>query len=458
MIKFISHRNNEYADIAYDDFKLADLDEFKQWVEDKSMFQLDTETLFVPDTANVNEERKLVLIQIGDINKENQWLIEAQAVHNDPQLRGFFKTFFEDTDNSFIAHNAFFEYTVIKVAFDIRVENIHDTFLMSKILNTGYDLEDGYHSLAGCLQRFFGIEVDKEEQTKFTFDVLTESQIIYAATDVLHLYDLFVRLKELLEGWDLWFLYNRVEREVIKAYADMGINEMKFDLDHWSKLTKTLIDDDDVQRTKLNNSVIADTKLVDYLKTSSTVTGINLVQPKDKMDLNWGSNVARKQVLTKIIPDLMTLGRFTKPELKKIHKADVLTATENKILKLYLDRDFVKLNRYLRIHYKDWLYDNGYFLKKNDIRINWNSNIHKLYIFQFYYPHLENTNAKTLKRIHVNPLINTYKKYVKVHKSVTTYGEGFIPKYVTRKGTISPRGCRSILNTGRIALIARALL
>ena len=38
-----------------------------------------------------------------------------------------------------------------------------------------------------------------------------------------------------------------------------------------------------------------------------------------------------------------------------------------------------------------------------------------------------------------------------MHKNVTTYGENFIKKYVSRNNTIVPRGCRSILNTGRIA-------
>lgn len=452
----ITNRKEEYKYLKSDTFKLADLNELKEWTKDKNIFQLDTETLFIEDSADVIEDRKLVLIQIGDINKKNQWLIE-HTVFTDSDMKSFLTEYFQNTDNSFICHNAFFEYTVIKANLGIRVENVEDTFLMSKVLNTGLDLEKGYHSLAGCLSRFFDVEIGKEEQTTFTFDVLTENQLIYACNDVLYLYDLFIKLKGLLEEWDLWFLYHRVEREVIKAYADMGINEMRFDVAHWNSVIDLLKVDDIKFEKELNEIMMKDSDLVEYLKTSNKILGSSLVQPKDQIVMNWGSNVVRKTVLRKIIPDLISVDRFTKPELKKLFKANVLTSKENKLLGLYLDRNFTVLNRYIRTYYKDWLYSNKYFLKKNDILINWSSNVHKLFIFQFYYPHLENTNAKTLNKIYTNPLISKYKQYVKIHKNVTTYGENFIKKYVSRNETIVPRGCRSILNTGRIALITRAL-
>ena len=452
----LSDRPEEYSHISSDICKLIDIEVFKQWTQGKEMFQLDTETLFIDDGPDVIEDRKLVLIQVGDIDKQDQWLIEHTVFQNIVVI-DFLKEFFQDINNSFICHNAFFEYTVIKANLDIRVENVHDTFLMSKVLNTGLDLEKGYHSLAGCLLRFFDIEMSKESQTTFTFDVLTSAQIMYASDDVLYLYDLFITLKNLLISWDLWFVYNRVEREVIKVYADMGINEMRFDTKYWRSMSDILVIDDHKKEQELNTLILQDKKLVHYLKISSKVLGTSLIQSEDKILLNWGSNKIRKKILQKIIPDLITVDKFTKPELKKIYKADILTVTENKILNLYLEKKFTILNRYIRTYYKDWLYNNGYFVKKNDITINWNSNPHKLYIFQYYYPKMQNTNAKTLSRIYTNPLINKYKQYAKVHKNVTTYGENFIKKYVSRNNTIVPRGCRSILNTGRIALIARAL-
>jgi hypothetical protein len=450
MIYLVSNRNNEYLNLNIQDFQLSTFDEFIKWTKLHTVFQLDTETLFIDDGPDVNEDRKLILIQLGDTNMKDQWLIEYTAFL-EASAKAFLTSFFSDINNAFIAHNAYFEYITIKANLGIRVENIHDTFLMSKILNTGYELEDGYHSLAGCVKRFFEIELDKGEQTKFTFNLLTEDQIIYAANDVIYLYGLFIKLKELLVSWDLWFLYFRVEREVIKAYADMSLNYMRFDLTHWRSNIGTLEAEDIAFEKELNALVFQDAKLVTYLKNSNTVLGTYLIQPKDQLLLNWGSNIVRNKVLTKLIPDLVSLGKFTKPELNKIYKSGVLTVKENRILKLYLNQNFTLLNRYIRTWHKEWLIQNEFFIEKDSVCINWSSNHHKLYIFQFYYPQLTDTNAKTLSRYYANPIINKFKQYVKVHKNVTTYGEAFIKKYVTRNNTIGPRGCNSILNTGRIA-------
>jgi len=443
--------NTEYNIFNSKDFKIATLEEFKLWINDIELFQLDTETTFVPDSADVLDERELLLIQLGDIEKKHQWLIDHTVFHL-PEYKVILKVLFEDTNKAFIAHNARFEYIIIKYWLDIRVENVHDTFLMSKVLNTGYDLEKGYHSLAGLVKRFLNIELDKGDQTTFTREIMTMSQIEYAASDVLYLYDIFKPLKILLNSWNLWELYDKVERHVVKVYGDMEINKMRFDNDYWNLLIKELQDDDELIEDELNKFIFKDPKLVEYLKKSNLVLGLSLIQPKDVLNLNWASNIVRKLVLQKIIPELHDIGKFTKPELKKLYKAeDTLSKKSSKLLKLYLDRDFTKLNRYLKVNFKSWLIDNELFIKKDSILINWSSHIHKLHIFQFYYPKLESTNAKAINRITTNKLINKFKEYSKVHKYRTTYGENFRKKYVNSKNMIGPAGCRQILNTGRVA-------
>jgi len=441
----------KYSLIKSDDFKVGKLSDFIAWISNNTIFQLDTETTFVPDDANVLDNRELLLIQLGSIDKKVQWLLDFTVFHTD-QYHEVLKELFENTDNIFIAHNVRFEYVVIKHWLDIRVENVHDTFLMSKVLNTGYDLEKGYHSLAGAVKRFFNIELSKEDQTTFTKELMSISQIEYAASDVLYLFDLFIKLKEILIGWGLWDLYNKVEREVVKVYGDMELNKMRFDENYWNSLILELQDDDKLIEEDLNNFVFNDPKLVNYLKKSNLVIGLSLVQPKDKLNLNWASNITRKLVLQKIIPELKDIGKFTKPELKKLYKAEgTLENKSSKLLKLYLDRDFTTLNRYLKVWFKPWLINNKLFIKENTVLINWSSHIHKLHIFQFYYPKLESTNAKAINRITSNKLINKFKEYSKVHKYRTTYGENFRNKYVDRHSKIGPTGCRQILNTGRVA-------
>ena len=48
---FITNRPEEYDYLKSNTFKLASLNEFKNWTRDKDVFQLDTETLFVDDNA-----------------------------------------------------------------------------------------------------------------------------------------------------------------------------------------------------------------------------------------------------------------------------------------------------------------------------------------------------------------------------------------------------------------------
>jgi DNA polymerase I-like protein with 3'-5' exonuclease and polymerase domains len=449
MIHLVTASNKDYLKFTNPNFQLNTIGAFDVWLNEQEIIQLDTETLMIDDGPDAVEDRKLILMQFGDIEKKNQWLIHY-SIFDDSKLIELLRDAFGLSKFSFIAHNARFEYKVIKNQFGFGVENIDDTYLMSKVLNTGLDLPKGYHSLAGCVKRFLNIELDKSEQTSFTEAPLTYSQIEYAAEDVLHMYDVMTSLQELLEEWGLTQAY-KLEKEVMKAYADMEMSPMKFDLDYWDKLSEQLAEDDARLVKELNQLVLNDKKLVIYLANSKQDIGEPLIQPEDKVALNWASPIHRKEALIHIIPELQKVEKFTKPVLKKILKTEELGATSARLLKWYMEREYNKLNRYLRLYCKDWLVEHDWMRTKGEVRINWASNVHKLYIFRYYYPSMENTNAKSLARIYTNPLINKFKEYVKTHKYLTTYGPKFVEKYVRRDGTIAPTGLNQILHTGRVA-------
>jgi len=404
----------------------------------------------VPDGANAHDDRELLLIQIGSIDKSTQWLIEWTMLEDDDWI-ACFRSLFENKLKSFILHNSKFDYVVIFKDLGIKVENMHDTFLMSKILNTGLELGRGYHSLAGCLKRFLDIDMDKSSQTTFTRDPLSAEQITYAADDVVHMYELFCKLKELLESWNLWYLYDEVERKVVKSYCDMELSPMKFDSEYWNKLVDELETEDQKIEKELNTFIFTDPKLVKYLENSALVLKTALIQPTDEFTASWGSNIVRKDILTKLVPELSTVSKFTKPELKKFYKACSIDPVKKKLLNCYLERKYEVLNRYMVMYYKPWLLDKEYFVPKGKVNINWGSPLQKLFIFNFYYPALQKTAAKFLARITANPIINKYKEYSKVHKYCTTYGANFQEKYVKRDQTIAPSGLNQILSTGRIA-------
>ena len=443
----VTNRPNDYTQYVGITFKLGTLDDFDEWIEEQAITQLDTETNMVDDGPDVIEDREMLLMQFGDITKSVQWLIDWTMFEDDYLLTILDRIL---PTKTFIAHNARFEYIMFKSTFGISIEDIHDTYLMSRVMNTGLELEKGYHSLRECVRRFVGVSLDKGAQTTFTKEPMNLEQIEYAALDVMFMYDLYLKLKELLEGWDLWKVYN-LERQVMKVYADMEMSPMRFDKVYWKKLSDELKVDDQKLEQELNALIWSDTKLVQYLKRSKSIIGEHLIQPDDELLVNWASNVTRKKVLMHIIPSLTAESKFTKPELKKLAKSGTLKGKEQKLLWLYLDREFDTLNRYLMIYHRQWLILQELYMPADTVLINWASNVHKLYIFQFYYPQLENTNAKTLARIYTNPLITKFKKYSTIHKYLTTYGPSFVTKYVRRDGTIAPAGVSQILNTGRIA-------
>ena len=451
MIHLITKRQNEYKHLLSSSLRFATIGELDAWLSVDNIYQLDTETTMVDDGPDQWEDRKLLLIQIGDKDKKNQFLID-HTMFEDNTLQDLFREYFEtpSTRKRFIAHSASFEYKMIKKTFDIRVENLEDTYLMSKVLNSGLELERGYHSLKSCVKRFLDVDLSKEQQTTFTEDVMTLEQIEYAATDVVFMYDLWVKMYALIKGWKSTNTYS-LERQVLKVYADMELGWMNFDHEAWGALSDHLKQENVRIEAELNQLVISDPKLVDHLKNSALVIKETLIQPKDQLKINWASNNTRKHTLQTLIPSLANVQSFSKPKLKKMIKEGVIEGRDARLLQKYLDRDYEFFDRYIMLYYRDWAEQSGYYVKKDTILINWSSNVHKLYIFRFYYPNLTDTNMKSLARIYKNPLINKFKEYSKVHKSLTTYGPKFPEKYCRRDGTIAPQGVNQILNTGRVS-------
>lgn len=453
MIYLVTSRPDcyDWFSLAQDEIVEANFDEFVHWSAHQAVINFDTETTMTESGPNQHEDRKLLVMQFGTPDKTVQWIFDMTGL--DKIWIDAAKRLLSNEKIQFIIHYATFDYIVVKANLGISIENIHDTFLMSKVLNTGIETPPGYHSLAGCLMRFFNLEISKDEQKGFSTEALTKEQIIYAAIDVIMLYDLSLKLKELLVQWDLWYLYDSVERQVVKAYGDMELNPMNFDSAYWSTIAGDLIKERDQLESELNAEILKDPALVAHLTNSTQIIKDTLIQPMDEIKINWGSITHKNLILQKFVPSLPSNVK-TKPELKAWFKLNTATLTpdELSILTLYLARSYDVLTAIVFQKEKAWLESVGLYIPKDTILINWASNVHKLFIFQFYYPKLEDTNAKSLANITKNPLINIYKKYSAANKSVTTYGEGFIEKYVNRHGMIAPSGLSQILATGRVAM------
>jgi DNA polymerase I-like protein with 3'-5' exonuclease and polymerase domains len=450
MIYFVTGRTHAYdwSLLRKEGIVYGSFDEFVHWSHNETKFGLDTETTMVKDGPNAHDDRELLVLQLG--NEEDQWVIDMIDLPD--YWISKLKVLLSDESKTYFVHNARFDYVVLYMGLGIKVEGLHDTFLMSKILNTGIETYPGYHSLAGCLKRFFDIEMSKDAQTTFTGEPLSLNQITYSAIDVIMLESLFEVLKAELKKWKLWYLYDSVERHVMKAYCDMELNPMRFDRDYWSDLAVEFDKEDVKIEKELNEYVLKDPLLVNYLKNSEQIINVPLIQPHEQLFIKWASPVHKKKILSLLVPSLPDTAT-TKPKIKKFLKENRETLPESDIdiLELYMDRKYSDLNDYLVTNYYDWLITNELLIKEGTIRINWASNVHKLLIFQFYYPKLKDTSSGSLARISKNELITKYKEYSKIHKTVTTYGSKFIEKYVKRDGTIAPTKLSQILSTGRVA-------
>lgn len=94
-----------------------------------------------------------------------------------------------------IFHFARFDVAVLRQAFGIVTGPIYCTKIASKLVRTYTDR----HGLKDLVRELLGIELSKQQQSSdWGADALTEAQLSYAASDVLHLHALHAKLETLL--------------------------------------------------------------------------------------------------------------------------------------------------------------------------------------------------------------------------------------------------------------------
>ena len=148
---------------------------------------IDTETLGLKPFRD-----KLCLVQIstGDGNAHLVQLDRSSYVA--PRL----KALLEDAKVKKIFHFARFDVAALKHHLSADTRNIYCTKIASRLVRTYTDR----HGLKDLVKELLGIELDKQQQSSdWGAHVLSEQQKKYAATDVLYLHELKVRLDQMLE-------------------------------------------------------------------------------------------------------------------------------------------------------------------------------------------------------------------------------------------------------------------
>lgn len=147
---------------------------------------VDTETLGL----NVNRDR-LCLIQLS-AGDGSAHLVQFDGVYDAPRL----KALLTDPNVLKIFHFARFDIAVLKKYLGVETAPLYCTKIASKLVRT-YTDRHGLKDLAGEL---LGIEISKQQQSSdWAAKELSQQQLAYAASDVLHLHALKEKLDTMLD-------------------------------------------------------------------------------------------------------------------------------------------------------------------------------------------------------------------------------------------------------------------
>ena len=182
----------------------------------KHSIAIDTETMGL----NINNDR-LCLVQISD-EHGNCHIIQFQKdSYNAPNL----KKILNDKRILKIFHYARFDVGILNYTYGINIQNIYCTKISSKLSRTFTD-KHGYKDL--CLE-LLNKKINKNEQTSdWGAKKITSAQQRYAATDVLFLHELRIKLNEILK---------REKRiEMAQACFNFIEHRVRLDLSGWPDL------------------------------------------------------------------------------------------------------------------------------------------------------------------------------------------------------------------------------
>ena len=147
---------------------------------------VDTETLGL----NVNRDR-LCLLQLS-AGDGSAHLVQFDGVYDAPRL----KALLTNPDVLKIFHYARFDIAVLQKYLGVQTAPLYCTKIASKLVRT-YTDRHGLKDLAGEL---LGVEISKQQQSSdWAAKELSQQQLAYAASDVLHLHALKEKLDAMLE-------------------------------------------------------------------------------------------------------------------------------------------------------------------------------------------------------------------------------------------------------------------
>ncbi len=147
---------------------------------------IDTETLGL----NHNRDR-LCLVQLSSGDGTAELVQIAQGQNRAPNLEALLR----DRSVQKLFHFARFDVAILFKTFNVMPEPVWCTKIASRLVRTYTDR----HGLKDLCRELLGVEISKQQQSSdWGAETLTDSQLAYAASDVLYLHALKAQLEYLL--------------------------------------------------------------------------------------------------------------------------------------------------------------------------------------------------------------------------------------------------------------------
>jgi ribonuclease D len=147
---------------------------------------IDTETMGLQPARD-----RLCVVQLSPGDGSADVVQVPQGVADAPNL----KALLADANRLKIFHFARFDLAILFRTFGVMATPVYCTKIASRLTRTYSDK----HGLKDILRELLGVDVSKQQQlSDWGAEKLTDAQIAYAASDVLHLHALKARLDEML--------------------------------------------------------------------------------------------------------------------------------------------------------------------------------------------------------------------------------------------------------------------
>jgi DNA polymerase I len=229
---------------------------------------------------------ELRLVQLS--GRKNTIVVDLRAFRSHSELAPLVNLLASEMPRK-VAHNAKFDAKWVLHNLHIEVGGIFDTYLASQLIAAGES--DRRHGLADVAQFFLGIEMDKAEQlSDWSAEVLTQSQIEYAARDAAIMPDLYEKLVERLQN-DGLLAVAELENACVVPIATMELNGVYLDEKLW--------------RIQLERVRVEQSKIADELQEMLSA-GVAQASLFGRAEINLDSQVQVSEALTGLgvpVPD-----------------------------------------------------------------------------------------------------------------------------------------------------------